>query len=37
VRRFTMVPGYTGGHLAAVGAEMALNAFSIQIMTGGTI
>ena len=32
-----MVPDYARGHLAAVGAEMTLNAFSIQIMTGGTI
>ena len=37
VRRGAMVPGNACGHLGAAGAEMALNAFSIQIMTGGAI
>ena len=37
VRRFAMVPVNARGHLAAVGAKMTLDAFSIQIMTGAAI
>jgi len=37
VRRFAMVPGYAGRHLAAGRPEVALGAVSIQIMTGAAI